>query len=152
AYTALSPRHAQVAWIRFRDNKERLQVWDFRRNKLILDRDITLAGKDLDYAGLAWSDDAANLVAVISDKRVHVFDLEGKLVEKTRVTDGKYGWEFPSKQPWRGSGPIRTGVFARIGKSRIRIVSELNKRELERRERGPSRPSAPSRVPTPTSR
>src|SRR5262249_1682497 len=41
AYTALSPRHAQLAWIRFQENKERLQVWDFRGNKLILDRDIT---------------------------------------------------------------------------------------------------------------
>ncbi|MGL4554289.1 MAG: hypothetical protein ACRC33_24255 [Gemmataceae bacterium] len=132
---ALCSRYSRVAWIRFRDDKERLRVWDFGRNRLVLDRDITLENKDLDYAGLAWSNDGKNLLAVINDQRVHVFDLEGQLVEKTRVTDGKHGWELPSGKPWRGGGGghIQPGVTARIGKSRIHIAAERDFRESERR-------------------
>ncbi len=135
-YTALSPREARVAWIRFHDNKERLQVWDFDSKKLVLDCDATLDNADLDYAGLAWNDDATRLLAVINDKRLHVYDMEGKLAEKLKVQDAKGGgWELPGGKPWRGSGPAREGVVARIGKSRVRITSDYDKVGAERREK-----------------
>src|SRR5262249_12997962 len=69
AYTALAPHRPQVAWIRFHADRERLQVWDFRQKKLVLDCDVTLDDKDLDYAALVWSEDASRLLTFINDKR-----------------------------------------------------------------------------------
>src|SRR5207244_4150255 len=98
----------------------------------VLDRDVTLEDENLDYAGLAWSEDATKLLAVLNDKRVHVYDRQGKLVEKTKVIDGKDGPELPSGERLRNSGPLEKGVIARKGKSRIRIALQVERRELEK--------------------
>lgn len=140
AYAAVSHRHAQVAWIRFREGKERLQVWDFGLKKLVLDCDVTLKDNNLDYAALAWSDDATKLLAVLSNKQVHVYDRHGKLVEKTHVLEGKGGFELPSGKRLHSGGRINGISIIRDGKPRIEITLELDKRALETGPRHGPRP------------
>ena len=129
--TALSPHHAQLAWIRFHDDKERLQVWDFRQQKLVLDCDVTVDDKELDYADLAWSEDGAKLLAVLNNKRVHVYDLQGTLVEKTLVVDGKGGLELPSGKKLRRSGRIKDGLIAGEGKASLRVALNFESRAIK---------------------
>jgi hypothetical protein len=127
---ALSPRGAQLAWLRLQGERERLQVWDFQRKKLVLDRDVTPEGKERDYARLAWSEDGKELVAILDNKQAHVYDLGGKLVEKTRVVDGKAGPELASGRRLRESGRVMDGLTARRGKALVRIKLEPDRREF----------------------
>jgi hypothetical protein len=131
ALPTLSPRRAQLAWVRFHDGKERLRAWDFRQNKLVLDRDITLEDKELDYTGLAYSEDGEKLIAFRSDKQALVLDLRGEVVGKTRVVDGKGGPELASGERTSSSGPITKGLVARTEKSLVRVTLDVDRRAFE---------------------